>query len=148
MSKIEIASLGGVGREGVHTYTFIDTDGLRIPFIVSAVRHFDGRWSACFCWHHQHDQRLRDNLLFCFRAWARTELQISDLKRIQFFAVRLDDDVGQVSRFKVIGAHRDLGHLFPVFFLPLAIGKMVKPAAERLQQEMSNLTKEATDGEA
>lgn len=110
--------------------------GFTIPFVVASHRQADGGWRACFCWHHQHDQRLRDNLLFCFRAWARTELQIFDLKRIQFFAVRLDD-AGQVSRFKVIGAHRDLGHLFPVFFLPFAISKMVKPATQRLHREIS-----------
>lgn len=110
--------------------------GCTIPFVVASHRQADGGWRACFVWHRQHDQRLRDNLLFCFRAWARTELQISDLKRIQLFAVRIGG-AGQVSRFKVIGAHRDLGHLFPVFFLPFAIGKMVKPATQRLQREIS-----------
>ncbi len=110
--------------------------GSTVPFVVASHRHPNGTWRACFVWCHQHDLHLRSQLLFCFKAWARTELQISDLKRIQFFAVKIDDS-GRVSRFKVIGAHRELGHLFPVFFLPLAISKMVKPAAQRLQREIS-----------
>ena len=118
--------------------------GFTIPFVVASHRQADGGWRACFVWHRQHDQRLRDNLLFCFKAWARTELQISDLKRIQFFAVKIDD-ADRVSRFKVVGAHRDLGHLFPVFFLPFAISKMVKPAAQRLQREISGKTLEAAN---
>jgi len=121
--------------------------GFKIPFVVASHRHREGSWRACFVWHRQHDQHLRSQLLFCFKAWARTELQISDLKRIQFFAARIDDG-GQVSRFKVIGAHRDLGHLFPVFFLPLAISRMVKPAAHRLQREISGQTMEAANDNA
>ena len=147
MSKIEINSDETVRFPGVHLHTFIDSDEFSIPFAVTAHRHFNGTWRACFIWHQHHDRRLRDNLLFCFKIWARTELQISDLKRIQFFAAKIDD-AGQVSRFKAIGAHRDLGHLFPVFFLPLAIAKLVKPAAHRLQREISGKTLKAANDNA
>ena len=121
--------------------------GFTVPFVVASHRDPNGTWRACFVWHRQHDLHLRSQLLFCFKIWARTELQISDLKSIQFFAARIDDG-GQVSRFKVIGAHRDLGHLFPVFFLPLAISRMVKPAAQRLQREISGQTMEAANDNA
>lgn len=128
-------------------FEFKDIDGVTIPFVVTSYRQAGGRWRACFCWHHQHDQRLRSNLLFCFKIWARTELQIADLKRIQFFAVRIDD-AGRVSRFKVIGAHRHVGHLFPVFFLPFAIAKMVKSATQRLQHEISRPRVKAANANA
>ncbi len=125
-------------------FDFIDFDGFTIPFVVATHRQRNGKWRACFFWHRQHDKRLRQQLLTCLKIWARAQVQISDVKCIQSFAVKIGD-AGRVSRFKIIGAHRDLGHLFPVFLLPFAIGKMVKPAAERLQQEISNRITEATD---
>ena len=131
----------------VAAFKFIDTDGVTVPFVVASHRHFNGTWRACFFWHHRNDQHLRDNRLYVFEAWARSKLQISDLKRIQFFAVKIDD-AGWVSRFKVIGAHRELAHLVPMFFLPLAISKMVKPAAQRLQREISGQTLEAANDNA
>ncbi|WP_126420103.1 hypothetical protein [Asticcacaulis excentricus] len=106
------------------------------PYIVTASKSLCGRWRACFVWHLQNDRFLRDNLLFCFRSWASAELHISDLKRIQFFAVQIDD-AGRASRFKVIGAHREVGYLFPVLFFPIALAKLIKPAARRLQREIS-----------
>ena len=131
----------------VATFKFVDADGVTVPFVVASHRHFNGTWRACFLWHHRNDQRLRDNRLYIFRAWARSKLQISDLKRIQFFAVKIDD-AGWVSRFKVIGAHRELAHLVPVYFLPLAIAKMVNPAAQRLQREISEKTLKAANDNA
>ncbi len=128
-----------VPEPSVVAFEFIDFDGFTIPFVVASRRRRNGTWRACFFWHRQHDKRLRQQLLTCFKIWARAEVQVSDLKRIQIFAVRIGD-AGRVSRFKVIGAHRDLGHLFPVFLLPLALGRMVKPAIERLKPEVSAMT--------
>jgi hypothetical protein len=94
--------------------------GFTIPFVVASHRHRNGTRRACFVWHRQHDLHLRPQLLFA----------------------------GRMSRFKVIGAHRDLGHLFPIFFLPFAIAKMVKPATRRLQREISGQTLEAANDNA
>jgi len=136
-----------VPESTVAALKFVDTDGITIPFVVASHRQFNGMWRACFFWHHRNDQRLRDNRLYVFEAWARSKLQISDLRRIQFFVIKIDD-AGWVSRFKVIGAHRELAHLVPVYFLPFAIGKMVKPAAQRLQREISAKTLEAANDNA
>ena len=126
-----------VPEPSVVAFEFIDFDGFTIPFVVASRRRRNGTWRACFFWHRQHDKRLRYQLLTCVKIWARTEHQISDLKGIQFFVVKIDD-VGLLSRFKVIGAHRDLGHLFPVFSLPFALGRLVKSGVERLKLEVSD----------
>lgn len=42
--------------------------GFSIPFVVASHPQTDGGWRACFVWHRQHDQCVRANLLFCFRA--------------------------------------------------------------------------------
>lgn len=47
----------------VVAFDFVDFDGFTIPFVVATHRQRNGKWRACFSWHRQHDQRLRDNLL-------------------------------------------------------------------------------------
>lgn len=136
-----------VPKSNVAAFEFVDSNGFTVPFAVATHRRPNGKWRACFVWHRLHDQPVRRHLLTCFKIWARTEVQSTDLKRIQFFAVRIED-TGGLSRFKVVGAHRKFGDLFPVFLLPLAISKLVRPAAECLQLATPEKTAEAADDNA
>ncbi len=134
-----------VPKTSVVGFEFKDADGFTIPFVVASCRRNGGKWHACFFWHCQNDQRLRSQILTCFKIWAGSEIHIADLKCVQFFAVKIND-ADQVSRFKVVGAHRELGHLFPVIFLPLAIAKTVKPAIARLKLELAAQAQESSNG--
>ena len=125
-------------------YNFLTHDGRTIVVMISWFRPLIGKPRAAVFWRRGDDPYIREELITCLGMWTADTLNITDLRQVRFFGFRRGE-IGSVGQFKVIGAHRRRGDLFPVFVPPLAFLFAIKPAFDQLHQEATKQRSEAAD---
>ena len=120
--------------DGIKKISFEPSAGVKAEFVVAWHTKRRGKLQMAAYWTDEFDEVIREELINILSRFARHRLGVSDIKNVDFF-VRRRGNVLVRGNFKIIGAHRSTGDLFPITFLPGRFWACERIAFEHLRTD-------------